>query len=156
MTDLVQHERVGKAGAGPQAHVANDYRSSVAVAVERVGTACTLSDSKPRWFWIMSKPAAVVGSVSAALQSNDPPPSYHSAWTAAAGDGGVSVGSPCAALVRWHVWHERTYLATSQTLPIQELRHCTIDLVLVRSDQSTPRALWVHKTVQGQSLTFLY
>ena len=36
--------------------------ASVAVAVERDGTACTLPDSRSTWFWIMSKPAAVVGS----------------------------------------------------------------------------------------------
>ena len=36
--------------------------ASVAVAVERVGMACTLPDSRSRWSWIMSKSAAVVGS----------------------------------------------------------------------------------------------
>jgi hypothetical protein len=33
-----------------------------AVTVARVGTACTLPESRYTWFWIMSNPAAVVGS----------------------------------------------------------------------------------------------
>ena len=33
--------------------------ASDAVAVERVGTACTLPDSRATWFWIISKQAAV-------------------------------------------------------------------------------------------------
>jgi hypothetical protein len=36
--------------------------ASAAVAVARVGTACTLPESRSTWFWIMSNPAAVVGS----------------------------------------------------------------------------------------------
>jgi hypothetical protein len=36
--------------------------ASTAVSVARVGTVCTLPESMSTWFWIMSKPAAVVGS----------------------------------------------------------------------------------------------
>jgi len=36
--------------------------ASAAVAVARVGTACTLPDSGSTWFSIMSKPPAVVDS----------------------------------------------------------------------------------------------
>ena len=53
--------------------------SAVAVAVERVGTACTLPDRRSTGFWITSKPATVVGNP--AIQS------FHCAATAAAGDG---------------------------------------------------------------------
>ena len=41
--------------------------ASVEVAVERVVMACTLPGSRSTWFWITSKPAAVVGSL--AIQS---------------------------------------------------------------------------------------
>jgi hypothetical protein len=36
--------------------------ASTAVSGARVGTVCTLPESMSTWFWIMSKPAAVVGS----------------------------------------------------------------------------------------------
>ena len=61
----VHHERVGK-GLGKPApgrrHVSRMIAAaSAAVTVERVGTACTLPDSRSTWFWIMSQPAAIVG-----------------------------------------------------------------------------------------------
>ena len=84
--------------------------ASVAVAVKRVGTACTLPDSRWTWFWIMSKAADVVGSPAILSTPIIPPrcPGGGRGWRSPR-------GPPCSALVRWHVWHERTYSATSQS-----------------------------------------
>ena len=69
--------------------------ASAAVAVERVGTACTLPDSRSTWFWIMSKPAAVVGSP--AIQSTPIIPPRRDG----SGRGWMRPrGPPCSALVR--------------------------------------------------------
>ena len=61
-----------------------------------------MPDSRSTWFWIMSKPAAVV--CSPAIQSTpDIPPRLDGS-----GRGWRSPrGPPCSSLVRWHVWHER-------------------------------------------------
>ena len=68
------------------------------IAVERVGTACTLPDSRSAWFWIMSKPAEVVGSP--AIQSTPIIPPRRDG----SGRGWRSPRGPrCSALVRWQV-----------------------------------------------------
>ena len=101
--------------------------ASVKIAVESVGTACTSHDSSSTWFWIMSKPAVVVGSP--AIQSTPivPPRS---------GGGGRGWRSPrrppCSAMVCWHVWHDRTYSATLTSWPTQKARRRTSEPVLAR------------------------
>ena len=93
--------------------------ASVAVAVERVGTACTLPDSRSTWFWIMSKPAAVVGSP--AIQStpiNPPrrdgsgrgwrsPVAEHLCAQPAAGGGAGAVLSALSAAVEEAATHQK-------------------------------------------------
>jgi hypothetical protein len=63
--------------------------ASAAVAVERVGTACTMPDRRSTWFWIMSKPAAA----SSAARRSSPPRSSRLAAMAMAAGGGARVGS---------------------------------------------------------------
>ena len=49
---VIHHQHVREAVAGAEAHVADDLcrPASAAVAVARVGTACTLPDSRSTWF----------------------------------------------------------------------------------------------------------
>ncbi len=47
-------------------------------------------------------------------------------------------GPPCSALVRWHVWHVRTYSAMSTSCPTQKAKRRTSDPVLAQ--QSVLRA----------------
>jgi hypothetical protein len=69
--------------------------ASAAVAVARVGTACTLPDRRSTWFWILSNPAAVVGNP--AIQSTPIIPPRRDG----SGNGWRSPrGPPCSALVR--------------------------------------------------------
>ncbi len=51
---VIHHEHVGEAVTGAEARVANDFGSTPAVAVARVGTACAfpLADSRSMWLWI--------------------------------------------------------------------------------------------------------
>ena len=57
--------------------------ASVAVAVERVGTACTVPDSRSTWFLIIWKPAA---------RRSSPPQSFRCVARAAGVDGGSRAG----------------------------------------------------------------
>jgi hypothetical protein len=96
--------------------------ASAAVAAARVGTACTLPESRSTWFWIMSNPASVVGSP--AMQSSPIIPPRREG----SGRGWRSPRGPqCSALVRWHVWQDRTCSATSTSWPTQKARRRTSD-----------------------------
>ena len=68
--------------------------ASSAVAVERVGTACTLQDSRSTWFWMMSNPAAGVGRP--AIQATPIIPPRRDGR----GRGWMSPHGPCYASVR--------------------------------------------------------
>jgi hypothetical protein len=96
--------------------------ASAAVAVARVGTACTLPDSRSTWFCIMSNPPAVVGS--SAIQSTPFIPTRRAGrgrgWT------------PCSAFILWYVWHVRTYSIASRSCPTQKTRRRASDPVLAR------------------------
>ena len=50
-------------------------------------------------------------------------------------------GPPCSALVRWHVWHERTYSTTSTSWLTHKARRRTSDPVLARPKCPRERAV---------------
>ena len=110
-----------RSGAGPQAHIAKMIAAaSFTGAVEGVWTACTLPESRSTWFWITSKPATVVGR--RAIQSIPIIPPRRNG----SGRGWRSLRwPPRSALVRWHVWHERTYSATPTSWLTQKARGST-------------------------------
>ena len=119
--------------------------ASVAVAVERVGTSCTLPDSRSTWLCIVSTLAAVVGSPAILSTPLTPhhtimiPPRLDG--TARDSDGGARAErrAACAALVRRQVWHERAYSATSQSWPTPKARSSTSDPALANPKLSLPR-----------------
>ena len=87
---VVRHDASGKPAPDSGYLSQTITAASVAVAVERVGTACSLPGSRPTRSSITSKPAAVAGSP--AIRSTPGIVAYHRASTSAPGDGGARAG----------------------------------------------------------------